>query len=135
VYQDLLVIEVSRSHSDSPHSVEIQWKCLARRREHYLAIHNTYKRLTSIYTTDQQVHYSDNLLIHSTAPTCFDVFTSSSGSLLMSVLLSYIRDSYGLYYDRGVGGRTILKWIFRKWDVGVRTGLGWLRIETGDRHL
>jgi hypothetical protein len=29
-----------------------------------------------------------------------------------------------------VDGRRILRWIFRKWDVGVRTGLGWLRIET-----
>jgi hypothetical protein len=26
-------------------------------------------------------------------------------------------------------------WIFRKWDVGVWTGLSWLRIETGGRHL
>jgi hypothetical protein len=26
-------------------------------------------------------------------------------------------------------------WIFRKWDVGVWTGLGWLRIETGGGHL
>jgi hypothetical protein len=25
----------------------------------------------------------------------------------------------------------ILRWIFRKWDVGLWTGLGWLRIETG----
>jgi hypothetical protein len=24
---------------------------------------------------------------------------------------------------------------FRKWDVGVWTGLGWLRLETGDGHL
>jgi hypothetical protein len=30
----------------------------------------------------------------------------------------------------GVGGRIILGCIFRKWDVGVWTGLGWLRIET-----
>jgi hypothetical protein len=28
-----------------------------------------------------------------------------------------------------------IKWIFRKWDVGVWTGLSWLRIETGDGHL
>jgi hypothetical protein len=31
----------------------------------------------------------------------------------------------------GVDGRIILRWIFRKWDVGVWTGLGWLRIQTG----
>jgi hypothetical protein len=32
-------------------------------------------------------------------------------------------------------GRIILEWIFRKWDVGVWTGLGWLRIETGSEQL
>ena len=31
----------------------------------------------------------------------------------------------------GVDGRIILKWIFRKWDVAVWTGLMWLRIGTG----
>jgi len=29
----------------------------------------------------------------------------------------------------------ILRWIFRKWDVGVRTGSSWLRIGTGGGHL
>jgi hypothetical protein len=24
--------------------------------------------------------------------------------------------------------RIILRWIFKKWDVGVMSGLGWLRI-------
>jgi len=28
-------------------------------------------------------------------------------------------------------GRIILRWIFRKWDVGVWTGSSWLRIGTG----
>jgi hypothetical protein len=28
----------------------------------------------------------------------------------------------------GVDGRIMLGWIFKKWDVGVRTGLGWLRV-------
>ena len=28
-----------------------------------------------------------------------------------------------------------LRWIFSKWDVGVWTGLTWLRIETRDGHL
>jgi hypothetical protein len=29
----------------------------------------------------------------------------------------------------------LLRWIFRKWDVGVWTGSGWLRIRTGGGHL
>jgi len=37
--------------------------------------------------------------------------------------------------DPSVDGRIILKWLFRKWDVGVWTGSGWLRIGTGGRHL
>jgi hypothetical protein len=39
--------------------------------------------------------------------------------------------------DPGVDERIILEWIFRKWDVDVRvwTGLGWLRIETGDEQM
>jgi hypothetical protein len=37
--------------------------------------------------------------------------------------------------DPGIDGNIILRWIFRKWDVGVWTGLGWFRIETGDGHL
>jgi hypothetical protein len=42
------------------------------------------------------------------------------------------RDRWG---DRGVGGRIMLGWIFRKWDVVVRTGLGWLRIGIGGERL
>jgi hypothetical protein len=37
--------------------------------------------------------------------------------------------------DPGVDGRIILRRIFRKWDVGIWTGSGWLRIETGGGHL
>jgi hypothetical protein len=29
----------------------------------------------------------------------------------------------------------ILRWIFRKWDVGARTGSNWLRIGIGSGHL
>jgi hypothetical protein len=34
-----------------------------------------------------------------------------------------------------VDGRIILRWIFRKWDVGVWTGSSWLRIGTSSGHL
>ena len=37
--------------------------------------------------------------------------------------------------DRGVDGRIILRWIFRKWDLGVWTGSIWVRIATGGGHL
>ena len=37
--------------------------------------------------------------------------------------------------DPGVDGRIILRWIIRKWDVGLWTGSSLLRIGTGGRHL
>ena len=37
--------------------------------------------------------------------------------------------------DPVVDGRIILRWIFRKWDVGVRTGSIWLRLGTGGGKL
>ena len=37
--------------------------------------------------------------------------------------------------DLGVDGWIILGWISRRWDVGMWTGLGWPRIETGDGRL
>jgi hypothetical protein len=46
----------------------------------------------------------------------------------------HLRD-VGYWGDPGVDGKIILGRIFKKWDVGVRTGLGWLRIGTGGRHL
>jgi len=42
---------------------------------------------------------------------------------------------YNCLGDAGVDGRIILGWIFRKWDVGVWTGLIWLRVGTGGWHL
>jgi hypothetical protein len=37
--------------------------------------------------------------------------------------------------DPDVDGRIILRWIFRKWDVGAWTGLSLLRIGIGGGHL
>jgi hypothetical protein len=42
------------------------------------------------------------------------------------------RDHWG---DPGVGARIIFRWIFRKCDVEVWTGLSWLRIRTGGGNL
>jgi hypothetical protein len=42
------------------------------------------------------------------------------------------RDHWG---DPDADDRIILGWIFRKWDLEVWAGLGWLRIESGGRHL
>jgi hypothetical protein len=35
------------------------------------------------------------------------------------------RDHLG---EPGVGGRIVLRWISRKWNVGVWTGSSWLRV-------
>ena len=37
--------------------------------------------------------------------------------------------------DLGVDWWIILGWISRRWDVGIWTGLGWPRIETGGGRL
>jgi hypothetical protein len=37
--------------------------------------------------------------------------------------------------DPRVDGRIILRWIFRKWNVRVCTGMIWHRIGTDGRHL
>jgi hypothetical protein len=45
------------------------------------------------------------------------------------------RGVYRVLVGKAEGKRVILTLVFRKWDVGVWTGLGWLRIETGGGQL
>jgi hypothetical protein len=50
------------------------------------------------------------------------------------------RGVYRVLVDKSEGnpvvdGRITLRWIFRKWDMGVWTGSMWLRIGTGGGHL
>jgi len=50
----------------------------------------------------------------------------------------YIYTQFNIYTqwgDLGVDGWIILGRISRKWDVGIWTGLGWPRIETGGGRL
>jgi hypothetical protein len=62
--------------------------------------------------------------------------------------VAYMREGRGMYRvlvvkprerdcwrDPGVVGRIILRWIFRKFDVWVWTGLSWLRRGIVGRHL
>jgi hypothetical protein len=66
-----------------------------------------------------------------------------SPGIFLTVLAGTEKQSYQFFYlfiedhwgDQGVDGRIILEWIFRKWDVGIWTGLGWLRIDIGGGHL
>jgi hypothetical protein len=47
-----------------------------------------------------------------------------------NIFLHYIVLNLDHRGDLGVDEKMILRWMFRKWDVGVWTGLSWLRIET-----
>ena len=42
------------------------------------------------------------------------------------------RDHLG---DPRIDGMIIVRWFFKKWDVGVRSGSSWLRIGTGGGYL
>jgi hypothetical protein len=55
--------------------------------------------------------------------------------LFPKLVKSIVELHFVLYSYSILDGRIILRWIFRKWDVGVWTGSSWLRIGTGGRHL
>jgi len=50
-------------------------------------------------------------------------------------LYYFTKNIYDCYLELGVDGWIILEWISRRWDVGIWTGLGWPRIETGGGRL
>jgi len=81
------------------------------------------------------------------APTCFDPqiilrqlrFFLAKVTLKHSQFNSFLETGRNLrernhWGDPDVDGRTILKWIFRKWE-GVETGWSWVRIGTDGGHL
>jgi hypothetical protein len=47
----------------------------------------------------------------------------------------FVQGFGGETLGKEVDGRIVLGWIFRKWDVGLWTGAGWLRMETGGGQL
>jgi len=53
---------------------------------------------------------------------------------LYGILWRNLRER-GHLEDPDVDGRIILRWIFRKWEVGAWTGLMWLRIGTDSYGL
>jgi len=42
------------------------------------------------------------------------------------------RDRLG---EPGLDWKVMLRWIFKKWDVGVWNGPSWLKVGTGGGHL
>jgi len=54
--------------------------------------------------------------------------------VIYRVLVGKLRERNNLG-DLGVGGRIILRWISRRWDLGIWTGSSWLRIGTGGGRL
>jgi hypothetical protein len=52
---------------------------------------------------------------------------SINGKVLTKSYRAWLGSDLG---DPGVGGKIILRWIFRKWDMGLWTGSSWLRIGT-----
>jgi len=56
------------------------------------------------------------------------------GKIVYSVLVGK-PEGKNHFEDPGVYIRIILRWTFRKWDVGVWTGSRWFRTGTVCRHL
>jgi hypothetical protein len=57
------------------------------------------------------------------------------GRGIYKVLVGKSEGKRPLERPKSVDGRIILRWIFRKWDVGAWTGSIWLKIGTGGGHV
>ena len=72
------------------------------------------------------------LVLGSAGPGMWRVWVRTGGSIGSWCGNRREGDHWG---DLGVDGWIILGWISRRWDVGIWTGLGWPRIETGGGRL
>jgi hypothetical protein len=73
---------------------------------------------------------------------CYEIFTHKASEMRWAGYVAWMgreeactgfcwgnlreRDHWG---EPGVDGSIILRWIYKKWDVGVWAGLSWLRID------
>jgi len=63
------------------------------------------------------------------------VCSAYGGVMKFIQVLVWKPEGKNLLEDPAIDGRIILRWISRKWDVGVCTGWSWLRIGAFGRHL
>jgi hypothetical protein len=79
---------------------------------------------TGSFQRIKRPEHDDNYLLPSAA-------LKKNYSYTSAVTIYIIANYSSMYTD----GRIILRWIFRKWDVGVWTESSWLRIGTDGGNL
>jgi hypothetical protein len=89
-----------------------------------------YEELNGLYSSSNVVRFIKSRRLRWAG----HVACMGKGRGVYRVLVGKLRegDQWG---DPGIGERIVLKWIYRKWDVGFWTGSVWLRIGTGGGHL
>jgi len=84
-----------------------------------------------VICTPHQISFGDKIEYNDMGGACS---TMGRGEAYTGLWWGNLRERDHLE-DPGVDGRTILRWIFRKWDVRTWTGLSWLRIAIGGGKL
>ena len=74
-----------------------------------------------------------NILTHKINKTCLK--RKKKYLIVTATEKGYVEIQSNHLRHPGVDGRIILRWIFRKWDVGLWTGSSWFRIGKGGGHL